>query len=336
MNQLINRIFYTLKPLIPRSVQIALRRRIARYKLKKYAHIWPIDPSSATPPEDWPGWPEGRQFALVLSHDVDSKSGQDRVYDLANLEMKLGFRSAFNFVPERYPNNNQVKAWLKDNDFEINVHGLKHDGKLFKNRKVFRRQAVRINQFLKDWEVSGFTAPSMLRNPDWLCDLEITHSLSSFDTDPFEPQPDPVKTIFPFWVQNAKSSRGYVELPYTLPQDHLLFVILREKSIDLWKRKLDWIAAQGGMALLNTHSDYMNFGGRPVKNEEYPAELYVSFLNYIDDRYRGKFYHSLPSDVARHLAFSNPCSFRTAAAGADFIPTSETNKLSGSEILWSR
>ena len=135
MNRAINRVFYTLKPLIPRSVQIALRRRIARYKLKKYSHLWPIDPNSAKPPEGWPGWPDGKRFALVLSHDVDTKIGQDRVLDLAALEMQLGFRSAFNFVPERYANNNEVKAWLKANGFEINVHGLKHDGKLFKSRR---------------------------------------------------------------------------------------------------------------------------------------------------------------------------------------------------------
>ena len=50
-----------------------------------------------------------------------------------------------------------------------------------------------------------------------------------------------------------------------MPQDHLLFVILQEKNIDIWKRKLDWIAEKGGMALLNTHSDYMSFdGGAPV------------------------------------------------------------------------
>ena len=98
--------------------------------------------------------------------------------DLAALELQLGFRSAFNFVPERYTNHNEVKAWLKANGFEINVHGLKHDGKLFSNRRTFEQQAVRINQYLKEWEVSGFTAPSMLCNAEWLHEIDITHSLS--------------------------------------------------------------------------------------------------------------------------------------------------------------
>jgi hypothetical protein len=51
-------------------------------------------------------------------------------------------------------------------------------------------------------------------------------------------------------------------LPYTLVQDFNLFKILREPNIDIWKRKLDWIAERGGMALINTHPDYMGFEGK--------------------------------------------------------------------------
>jgi hypothetical protein len=36
--------------------------------------------------------------------------------------------------------------------------------------------------------------------PDWLHQLNIEYDLSTFDTDPFEPQPEGRHTIFPFWV----------------------------------------------------------------------------------------------------------------------------------------
>jgi hypothetical protein len=302
-----NWLFYTLKPLIPRPVQIFLRRQIVRCKRKKYAHVWPIDPDSATPPEGWTGWPEGKQFALVLSHDVDTRKGQDRVLDLAALELRLGVRSALNFVPERYTNHKEIKGCLRSNGFEINVHGLKHDGKDFASKRRFEERTARINQYLTDWGSTGFTSPSMHHQAEWLHKLEITHSISTFDTDPFEPQPDPVGTIFPIWVANGNSKKGYVELPYTLPQDHLLFVIMKEKNIDIWKRKIDWVAARGGMALLNTHSDYMNFGDRPLNGEEYPVRFYESFLNYVIDRYKGKFFHALPGDIARYCIASQAC-----------------------------
>ena len=107
----------------------------------------------------------------------------------------------------------------------------------------------------------GFRSPCMYHNLDWLHDLHIKYDASTFDTDPFEPQPDGVCTIFPFQVKDDRQDKGYVELPYTLPQDFTLFIILREESIDIWKKKLAWIAENGGMALLNTHPDYMSFKG---------------------------------------------------------------------------
>jgi hypothetical protein len=85
---------------------------------------------------------------------------------------------------------------------------------------------------------------------------------STFDTDPFEPQPEGMGTIFPFWVHDGSKTKGFVEIPYTLPQDFTLFVLMREKNIDIWKKKLDWIVEKGGMALLITHPDYMIFGGK--------------------------------------------------------------------------
>jgi hypothetical protein len=55
------------------------------------ADIWPIDHGASAPPQGWPGWPDGKRFALVLTHDVDTGKGQERCLDLARLEMELGF-----------------------------------------------------------------------------------------------------------------------------------------------------------------------------------------------------------------------------------------------------
>jgi hypothetical protein len=42
-----------------------------------------------------PGWPNGKKFALVLTHDVESAEGLDKCYQLAEIEERLGFRSSF-------------------------------------------------------------------------------------------------------------------------------------------------------------------------------------------------------------------------------------------------
>ena len=108
-----------------------------------------------------------------------------------------------------------------------------------------------------------------------------------------------MSTIFPFFVHGAPSQKGYVELPYTLPQDHSLFIILKEKNIKIWQEKIDWIVEKGGMALFNSHPDYMNFKGKKLLLEEYPAKCYSEFLEYIKNNYEGQYWHVLPRDMAR-------------------------------------
>ena len=297
---LINRIFYSLKPFIPRTIQLALRRQLVLYKRKHCSHIWPIDPNAGKAPDKWPGWPDGKRFALVLSHDVDLQHGHNKCRLLMDLEESLGFKSSFNFVAERYIVSQSLRDEIISRGFEISVHGLKHDGKLFKSKKIFNKRAERINHYLQEWKAKGFTSPSTHHNLNWMHALNIEYDISTFDTDPFEPQPDAVSTIFPFWVQNNSSENGFVELPYTLPQDFSLFIIMMERNINIWKKKLDWIAAKGGMALLNTHPDYMSFNNNCFI-ETYPSDYYKEFLLYVKNKYRNQYWHTLPGDIARFV-----------------------------------
>jgi hypothetical protein len=295
--------FYHLKPYIPRSLQLYFRRLIAARKLKKYQHCWPIDPDAGQLPDNWKGWPNNKKFTLILQHDVDTQRGYDNVDKLMQIEKEMGVRSLFSFVPERYSVSRTLIKKLTNEGFGVAVHGLKHDGKLFSSKKIFSQRALKINNYLKEWNSVGFTAPSMHHNLEWMHALNIEYSISTFDTDPFEPQPDPVSTIFPFYVRNAKNGNGYIEIPYTLPQDHLLFIILREKNINIWKRKLDWIAEKGGIAVLNTHPDYMDFDScKTIANEAYPVNLYKELLNYIKEKYENQYWQALPGELSRFWA----------------------------------
>ncbi len=289
-------LFSVLKPIIPRRIQIALRRMFVRAKLSSYKDVWPIDPSSAKPPAGWQGWPDGKKFALVLTHDVDTQEGHDTVLRLAEIEEGLGFRSSFNFVAKDFGVSKDLIRNLQDRGFEVGVHGINHENP-FKSKKHFQKLSPKINHYLKEWNAVGFRAPSMYHNLDMLHSLNIEYDASTFDTDPFEPQPDGVGTIFPFWVPGKNGRPGYVELPYTLPQDFLLFILLQEKGIDIWKKKLDWIAQHGGMALFITHSDYMDFHHTGYY-EKYPYNLYEELLGYIKTKYEGQYWQPIPRDIA--------------------------------------
>ena len=228
-------------------------------------------------------WPEGKRFAFVLTHDVEGSPGQRLVPQVAALEEAYGFRSSFNFVPEGYKVDPHLLQDLKERGFEVGVHGLKHDGRLFSSKAIFDKQAGKINQYLKQWGAVGFRAPFTHRNPDWMQALEIEYDLSFFDTDPFEPMPGGTLSIWPFMMGH------FVELPYTLPQDHTLMITVGETTPRLWLEKVDFIEQYCGMALVNTHPDYLR--------QDRHIAIYESFLSQMKQR-RG-YWHDLPCNIAR-------------------------------------
>jgi glycosyltransferase involved in cell wall biosynthesis len=276
------------------------RRFLARRLRSQVGSSWPIDQAAAQTPAGWPGWPDGKKFAFVLTHDVEGIRGLEQCLALAELEMRLGFRSSFNFVPEgEYTVPESLRAFLRENGFEVGIHDLHHNGSLYRSARVFKKQARKINQYLQSWEAVGFRSGFMFHNLQWLKDLNVLYDSSTFDTDPFEPQPDGVQTIFPFWVP-GKDGTGYVELPYTLPQDSTLFLLLEEHSIDIWKRKLDWVAQQGGLALVIVHPDYIGFNGQK-RVGEYSPQLYRDLLEYVTKRYSDQCWFALPKEVAHYF-----------------------------------
>ena len=94
LNALRNRIYYLIKPILPKSVRMGIRRFFALRRLEKVRDIWPILPGSERPPNGWQGWPDGKRFAVVLTHDVEGHSGLDKCRALMELEKEAGFRSS--------------------------------------------------------------------------------------------------------------------------------------------------------------------------------------------------------------------------------------------------
>jgi hypothetical protein len=298
------RVYYAIKPYVDWRLRLLFRRWLARRKLQYADGVWPILESAGRLPDGWPGWPGGKRFAFVLTHDVEGQHGLDQVKKLVELERKLGFRSSFNLIPEgQYLPSKELRDWLLAEGFEVGVHDLHHDGSLFQSRANFDRQAPLINRYLGEWNAVGFRSAFMLHNLRWQSELEVLYDASTFDTDPFEPQPDGVGTIFPFWVPGRAGWPGYVELPYTLVQDSTLFLLLRKKTIAVWLDKLDWIANCGGMALVNVHPDYIDFAetGGP-SSKQFPSSWYSEFLHLLKTKYHNEYWMALPREVANYVS----------------------------------
>ena len=125
----LQRAYYCLKPWLPRGLRYSMRRVDVRRQRARSSQTWPIVPGSELAPPNWPGWPDKRQFAFVLTHDVEGRKGLERCRPLMELEAKYGFRSSFNFVPEgEYRVDPALRAEIVREGFEVGVHDLHHDG----------------------------------------------------------------------------------------------------------------------------------------------------------------------------------------------------------------
>ena len=69
------RLYYWIKPSLPALIRLSIRRWWALRKRTTCAGQWPILECAGAAPNDWTGWPKDRQFAFVLTHDVESQRG---------------------------------------------------------------------------------------------------------------------------------------------------------------------------------------------------------------------------------------------------------------------
>lgn len=295
----VRRMYYFIKPILPRAIINGIKQISARRpKENRFLLTWPIEDRYARfmweaarqvlilADETEIGfrsfWPDRKRFAFVLTHDVEGEKGLLFVEKLADLEESLGFHSSFNFVPRGYQIPPGLLQRLRDRGFEVGIHGLKHDGKLFNSRSSFMRQANEINSHLKALNAKGFRSPLMHRQPEWMQALNVEYDLSFFDTDPYEPLPGGTMSIWPFFLGH------FIELPYTLVQDSTLMQVLEQNSPRIWLEKIDFLADYSAMALANSHPDYLC--------ETQYFGIYEEFLKTVRDR--TDYWHALPGEVA--------------------------------------
>lgn len=293
-------VYYQLKPWIPQSVSRSLRQlqqgakkqsgqedpfwpiddRFVRYLWQVLYHLMQLIGKSEL---DLIGfWPQHKGAAFVLTHDIETEEGQKYVEKIVEMESKLGFKSAFFFVMNKYPLDYGLIATLCERGFEVGIHGYNHDGKLFCFSKCPRERIEKINAFAKRIKAHSFRAPLTLRHPERMQLLDVDYDLSFFDTDPYEPMPGGTMSIFPYHMGKL------VELPYTLAQDYTLFELLNLTSPEIWKKKVDFLRQSHGMILLDTHPDYL------MLREN--LKHYQEFLN-IMATFENQLFHALPVEV---------------------------------------
>jgi hypothetical protein len=276
--------YYRLRPLLPRRVQLALRRAYSRRQARRTFPRWPVETAlhdlydlllrlcaevAGAPVPYIAPWPGGHRWALVLTHDVETEVGYRNIDLLRGEEEAAGCRSSWNLVPKRYRVDPEVVRDLTAAGFEVGVHGLYHDGRDLASAELLAERLPAMHEHARMWGAVGFRSPATHRTWDLMPRLGFDYDSSYPDTDPFEPQSGGCCSWLPYF------NGDLVELPITLPQDHTLFAILRREDERAWVEKAAAIRARGGMALLITHPDYML--------EPRLRELYARFLAAFRD-----------------------------------------------------
>ncbi|MCK4662433.1 MAG: polysaccharide deacetylase family protein [Bacteroidales bacterium] len=285
------RFYYSFaRPLLPLFVRHYLQNRYTKNIQYNKNFIWvELVDFLKQNSEEWNKfinslYPDNYSAAIVLTHDVETQKGFDFIPKIIELEKKHQFKSSWNIVPYKYKIHEDILTEIKNAGHEIGIHGYNHDGKLYFSEKIFKARVPYINEAIKKYNAVGFRSPQVHRNLKWLQQLDILYDASCFDYDPFQPFPGGTGSIWPF------KSGKFIELPYTLPQDHVLFYTLKLKNINIWKNKTDWLIKNHGTILALTHPDYL----LEKDNLKYYEEL-LTYLSEIKNTWK-----CLPKEIAEY------------------------------------
>ena len=295
-------LYYLVRPYLGVSV----RKHLQKVRLRDWEKIpfprWPMDRSvdllmenamalvikahGGPVPFIW-FWPDAAPACITLTHDVEGQAGLDRCDELMDLDDRYGIKSAFQLIPEgREQALHRAAGRIRQRGFEVNLHDLNHDGRLFADKDEFLRRAKRINDYAREFGCEGFRAGVMYRQQEWFDAFEFSYDMSVPSAAHLEPQRGGCCTVMPYFIGEI------LEIPLTTVQDYTLFHILNDYSTALWQRQIELVSRHHGLVSLITHPDYL------VSHRE--QEVYVGLLQLLSDRRdREGLWVTLPGEINR-------------------------------------
>ena len=302
LNKVLRKTYYFVRPLLG----ISVRRSLQKLYLRGWDRIpfpaWPVDNTvdrihrkllalslRAQRLEKIPFiwfWPDGFSSCAIMTHDVESESGKNFCPRLMDLDESFGIRSAFQVVPEnRYSVPRSFLESITSRGFEVNVHDLMHDGRLYADHAEFLRRVARINSYAREYGAQGFRSGILYRNADWFGAFEFSYDMSLPNVAHLDPQRGGCCTVMPFFIGKI------VELPLTCTQDYTLFQILGDYSINLWKKQIALVRENHGLISFIVHPDYII--------EQRAHDTYKALLEFLAClRAKDRVWIALPRDVA--------------------------------------
>jgi hypothetical protein len=305
---ILRRLYYLFRPFMGAST----RRRIQRFHARGWKHLsfprWPVDTTvenvceallllslratrATRIPFVW-FWPKRARGCIVVTHDVETEAGLDYCERLMDIDESFGIRAAFQLVPEgRYEYRSDLVDSMRKRGFEVGIQDLNHDGRLFDHKPEFLRRVSRINQYAARMNANGFRAGALYRRPEWYGHLGFSFDMSIPNVAHLDPQRGGCCTVMPYFIGKI------LELPVTTAQDYMLFDILNDYSVDLWKSQINRILDKNGLVSFIVHPDYLTNARRRAVYEELleylrelgsKSNLWFALPREVDAWWRGR------------------------------------------------
>jgi len=276
--------YYSARPILPVSVRRHFQRWVLTRRMKTNFPGWPVDRTADRLLEKLLGasmkaqeqqkipfiwfWPDEYSSAAIMTHDVETDAGLRFCSALMDIDEEFCIPASFQIVPEsRYTIPQSMLEEFRTRLFEINVHDLNHDGRLYWDYREFVRRAAKINAYARDFKAKGFRSGTLYRNLDWYEELDFAYDMSVPNVAHLDPQPGGCCTVMPFFVGHI------LELPVTTIQDYPLFHLLGDYSIQLWVRQIKMIQEGHGLASIISHPDYLQ--------DSRSQRTYCELLNHL-------------------------------------------------------
>lgn len=295
--------YYLLRPVVPASLRVSLKKAYLSGWEKTPFPQWPVDVTvdlllerllerslakreNSRIPFIW-FWPDGFDSCSIMTHDVETSVGRDFIGTLMEMDQAAGIKASFQIVPEeRYQTSDGIFGEIRSCGFEVNVHDLNHDGHLFHNRRQFLARARKINEYIRQYQATGYRTGAMYRKQEWYDAFAFEYDMSVPNVAHLDPQHGGCCTVMPYFIGNI------LELPVTTIQDYFLFYILNDFSIEMWKRQIEAIRQRHGMISFIVHPDYII--------EDRNRATYQTLLEHLVGlRETGSVWFALPGEVNR-------------------------------------
>lgn len=258
---------------VPGQIRYYINRIITTNNVRKFRkHIyphWPIESSIellryiclncskliSNSLTKFPYWPDNKRYAIVLTHDIDTKCGLKKSKEVSELEKDYELRSCLYVVGTLCKSEFNALSSLIDDGFEVGIHGYNHDNKIsFLNKRDIKKRLDMLIWLIERLHVKGFRSPSLLRTENLFDEVEEIFEYDSSIPDTEIAQPSPGNgcgTVFPFYYEKL------LILPVTIPMDSTLLALGYDpKSIlRIWLQKLAFIKRIGGLAVFVTHPE---------------------------------------------------------------------------------